>query len=347
MLIAVGNKVKFISTGDIGVVEELLEDGMMTVRLLESDIEIPAFVDDVERLSGEISQASHTVKFVPNDETVEGHRPEENQFRLFRSEGLLLAFEPIRDKEGDVKLYDLHILNTSEYDMLVYFQFSVNYKVVAKVTHSIPSSATLEVGTMVYDQLNDRPDIDVEMQLITTAGLTDKQYNTLKIKPQQFFKKLRTAPILLRQAYVYSLFDNPAAAVKDEEAEDLRTYTENIQRERKRNKQRELAYVARQDVQAYAGFIPEVDLHAEHLTPDHRKMKAGEILQLQLREFESFLSQAVQLNYSPVYVIHGLGKGKLRNEIQHRLTRNPHVAQFKNEFHSKYGFGATEVHLKR
>jgi dsDNA-specific endonuclease/ATPase MutS2 len=42
-------------------------------------------------------------------------------------------------------------------------------------------------------------------------------------------------------------------------------------------------------------------------------------------------------------VIHGLGKGKLKNEIATRLINHPEVKTFKNEYHPKYGFGATEI----
>ena len=42
-------------------------------------------------------------------------------------------------------------------------------------------------------------------------------------------------------------------------------------------------------------------------------------------------------------VIHGLGKGKLREEVMRLLREYKEVAHFKNEYHPKYGFGATEI----
>ncbi|RQH21817.1 hypothetical protein D5R40_31195 [Okeania hirsuta] len=44
-----------------------------------------------------------------------------------------------------------------------------------------------------------------------------------------------------------------------------------------------------------------------------------------------------------VFVIHGVGEGKLRNAIATRLIKYPEVVSFKNEFHPRYGFGATEI----
>ena len=51
MLYAVGTKVKFLHTGDVGTVAGLLEGNMLNVRLLDG-MEIPAFIEDLQRLDG-------------------------------------------------------------------------------------------------------------------------------------------------------------------------------------------------------------------------------------------------------------------------------------------------------
>ena len=45
-------------------------------------------------------------------------------------------------------------------------------------------------------------------------------------------------------------------------------------------------------------------------------------------------------------VIHGLGKGKLREEVHAILKQMPEIGRFKNEWSGKYGFGATEIYFK-
>jgi dsDNA-specific endonuclease/ATPase MutS2 len=44
-----------------------------------------------------------------------------------------------------------------------------------------------------------------------------------------------------------------------------------------------------------------------------------------------------------IFVIHGVGEGKLRDVISTQLMQMTEVKSFKNEFHPRYGFGATEV----
>ena len=47
MILAVGTKVKFKNSGDIGKVTALLEDGMVQVYIPADDMEIPAFEEDL------------------------------------------------------------------------------------------------------------------------------------------------------------------------------------------------------------------------------------------------------------------------------------------------------------
>ena len=97
------------------------------------------------------------------------------------------------------------------------------------------------------------------------------------------------------------------------------------------------------NVNEYATFVREIDLHIELLHDDAHKLTNTEMINLQLRHFETYLSKAVRLNITKVYIIHGVGKGKLKEMIHARLKRHPDVNFYKNEYHEKYGWGATEV----
>jgi dsDNA-specific endonuclease/ATPase MutS2 len=44
-------------------------------------------------------------------------------------------------------------------------------------------------------------------------------------------------------------------------------------------------------------------------------------------------------------VIHGLGSGKLRDEIHELLRHKKEVKTFVNQYHASYGYGATEIYL--
>lgn len=114
----------------------------------------------------------------------------------------------------------------------------------------------------------------------------------------------------------------------------------------KRSSKQNLSYInSIPDINDKAGFKTEIDLHAEKLFPNPSKMSQSEIYLGQIQAFESFLKDAIRLGIPKVYIIHGLGKGKLRNAILQRATEHPDIIRAENAHHPRFGFGATEIVL--
>jgi dsDNA-specific endonuclease/ATPase MutS2 len=86
-----------------------------------------------------------------------------------------------------------------------------------------------------------------------------------------------------------------------------------------------------------------LDLHIEKLSPDHENLSSFEKLSLQLQTFEKYLDLAVAHHLPSMIVIHGLGTGKLRDEIHEILRMRRDVKSFVNRYHPAYGYGATEI----
>lgn len=89
----------------------------------------------------------------------------------------------------------------------------------------------------------------------------------------------------------------------------------------------------------------EVDLHIENLVPSHRGMSNAEIIQIQLSHFTKALDNAIRNNYYRIVFIHGIGKGRLKEEI-HRILRSYSGITFRAAPYELYGWGATEVIIK-
>jgi dsDNA-specific endonuclease/ATPase MutS2 len=89
-----------------------------------------------------------------------------------------------------------------------------------------------------------------------------------------------------------------------------------------------------------------VDLHIEKLVEQHYKMSNFEILTLQLKTFEKFYQLALANHLPQFIIIHGVGTGKLRNEIHELLRLKKEVKSYVNQYHHAYGFGATEIYFK-
>lgn len=347
MLFAIGSRVKLIHTGDEGVITKLLEDNMVNVLLDDGD-EIPAFAEDVINIEDEKRRLSNKsvikAKSVPVKQVKVPKEPEpprvQQQYAILTSMGIQLGFEPKMRLDGTTAKYVVHLINDTAHDVLYTFQLSLNNKIGSVKNGKLGHLSAVEIDELPFDQLNDSPIVEFECWQITTAGTGTRLQKTLRIKPKQFFKKVKTAPIINVAVHHYILFEKLDVVKKTEE--DLKSYTARKAGPMNRRKSNGEKY-SRHDVSAFANFNQELDLHIEKLTTKSNGMSNSEKFNLQVKAFEAYLNQAIHLGMERVFIIHGLGKGKLKNKIASILMQHPDVATFKNEHHPKYGWGATEV----
>lgn len=90
----------------------------------------------------------------------------------------------------------------------------------------------------------------------------------------------------------------------------------------------------------------EVDLHAQHLLDSFKGMSNHEILQVQLKHFQKHLEEAISNKYYKIVFIHGVGNGRLKQEITRILKDYKGDVSFTDGNYKKYGFGATEVTIR-
>ncbi|MDX5429294.1 MAG: Smr/MutS family protein [Bacteroidota bacterium] len=91
--------------------------------------------------------------------------------------------------------------------------------------------------------------------------------------------------------------------------------------------------------------VMEVDLHYGHLSGrSDRLATAHEKLTLQLDHARSMMERARKKKYTHVVFIHGVGKGKLRDEL-HKWLNAQSRCEFYDASFRDYGRGATEVRI--
>ncbi len=344
MLYAIGTKVRLRYTGERGTITGILDEGMLQVRLdKDPDFEIPAFEEDLLRDEA-AEPVSAGAKFIQGKQEKKPEAPParrlQSQYKILKPKGLQLLFEPMPGRDGTVSRYKVWLLNDTPYEFLMEFDLFTHARDVLTVDDKIPASTVLELGDFLSDDLNEAPEAFIRVKRITTAGLDEPLEHTLKIKPKQFFNSLLTAPILNVLAYQFVLIEKFEREEKEEES-DLKAYAKQQVRKpaRDTNSKPYKAF----DPEALANFNPEIDLHIENLLNGHARLDKGEILRIQLQHCQRFIEKAVRLGAPRVFLIHGVGEGKLRDAIKEQLKSNPDVVKFKNEFHHKYGYGATEV----
>ncbi len=349
-LYAIGTRIRLLHTGDEGIISELLPDEMATI-LLEDGDKIPVFLDDIESIEEEKRALSN--KNPIKAKVVKGKIPQNpqapiwpdphQQYAILKSLGIQLCFEPHLRADGIPDYYTIFLVNDTKSDMLFTCQVSKRNLRGHKSHGKLDQMTAQEVGKLSYDDLNEGSVVNLEGWQVTTAGNGTKMEKEIKLKPKQFFNKSKTAPILNRIVHHYIVFPNFNITKKKTPEEDLQSYTR-----RQQDLQEDwqpLQQFYQSEVHDFANFPNDIDLHIEHLTHQIKGLSNSEIVAIQIDAFDKYLARAIELGISPVFIIHGLGKGKLRKVIAQKLNGNPAVISFKNEYHHKYGWGATEIRL--
>ena len=89
-----------------------------------------------------------------------------------------------------------------------------------------------------------------------------------------------------------------------------------------------------------------IDLHLDQTQVGKGKIPPQDALFHQLEQFEAALDRAIAAGKMEFRVVHGHGKGKLKQEIYKLLDKHPQVRSYENTYHSKYGHGSTLIILK-
>ena len=224
-----------------------------------------------------------------------------------------------------------------------------------------------EWPALVFQLLPSRPNADTAYELLTKRQA---------FKAATFYGSRRPAPVIEKEAYLFALDEQQAAALTPERllAADAPTSITPVTAAPKAapanapkpapeapaptvlNAEALRAQLSGDAPRPAAPAAPakplvapphEVDLHFEALRPDApADLSNTAIMREQLDAFEDALSRALATNMHEIVFIHGTGNGTLRKEIHRQLSRNKDIKFFEDAQKAKFGFGATLVRLK-
>lgn len=344
MLLAKGTRVRFRRNKEEGIVTALLDNGMVNVYLEETDMEIPVYPSELEHVE---TNNPPGVRTVPGKQKKKSPKAPpvdiETQYTILKSWGIQLAFDPIQDEEGLTDHFQIYLINDTTAEVLFSLNLYVDGRPISEKHDRLPPMRFLPVERLDYDRLNEGVEFELQCWKILENGSGPRLHKRQRIKPKQFFNKKKTAPLLNRPVYWYRVFESLEPKHKPGTSEDLHVYTKkNLQPGHKLPKDR---FYNLHDVQEFANFSTEIDLHIDRLVSNTKKLTPQDIVTTQMRHFEHYMEQAIRLGVERVFLIHGVGTGALKERIHQALQEMPEVRDFKNEFHPKYAFGATEVIL--
>jgi hypothetical protein len=187
-----------------------------------------------------------------------------------------------------------------------------------------------------FEDLTDGPRIEMEFSLDNEDKKKAPYYETsLKLKGKQVFKRIEALQLKNEASFSYELFNTYPDKVEEEKADLSRLGNAGFR-----------VFDASKTRENLAPARTVVDLHIEKLTDNWNHLSNFDILSAQLNAFEKYYELAVAHRQPELIVIHGVGEGRLRDEIHERLRLKDEVKSFVNQFHHSYGYGATEIYFK-
>ncbi|GEP88916.1 Smr domain-containing protein [Chitinophaga terrae (ex Kim and Jung 2007)] len=344
----IGDKILLLSSKEEGTVVDFVNDNMVMIEI--KGTAFPVYLDQIDFPYFHRFTQQKLVKdkprLIPGDEIKVDRRKYET---LKVDKGVFLSVLPVYEMDGYdevVKLMKFHLFNDSPYAMRFYFQIWLNNQLDLEIKNEIHPYNHFYLADLLFPSLNDNPRLEFTFFLKDPQpGLATSVKKTWKIKPKQMFVQLEELRTKSEATLTYPLFDK----FPPKEPEPVAPPEQNSGKKKAPvttiGSGNFASLLSKIQLQPETTLTPqhEVDLHIEALEKNWKGMSNIAILAVQLNAFQRYLDLAISHHQHNMVVIHGVGKGKLKEEIHNILRQTPEVASFVNQYHAKYGYGATEI----
>lgn len=330
-----GDKIIVLLTNEEGKVVEVMNEKMVMIEV--KGVRFPAYMDQIDFPYFKMFSEK---KIVEKKKIFIDHvKPEKGRVKMKVGEGVLLAFMPVFDKDifddDVVEKLKIYLINQTETAFSFHYKIFFNGENDFELKNTIEPLSDFYLHNVEFEDLSDNPRFDVEFSLANPDKKKAPYFETsLKLKAKQLFKKIEEIQVRNEPTFSYPLFKEYPDKVEEEKVDLSRLGNAGF-RIYEAHKVRENLPPARS----------VVDLHIEKLTDSWKHLSNFEILSIQLKEFERFYDLAVAHFQPSLTIIHGVGTGKLRDEIHEILRTKKEVKSFVNQYTAAYGYGATEMYF--
>jgi hypothetical protein len=331
----VGDTVLLLHSQEEGEVVEILNNEMMLVDV--NGVRFPVYLDQVD--FPYFKRFTEKKIVVPKKEKVyvDNLKKEEVTNKYHVHSGVWLSLLPVFDKDvfddDVVEKFKIYLLNqTGE---AYNFSYGVNFKGSPDfhLNNTVLPFNEFYLHDIPFEEMNDAPKFEFDFSLQKKNKIKPDHYEVaVKIKAKQLFQKIEEMRLKNEPTFSFNLFEN----FPDKIDEIIPDYHNSGGRLYNISQAKEKLEPARS----------VVDLHIEKLMDNWKGLSNFEILTIQLNNFEKYYQLAVAHRQPNLIVIHGVGTGKLRNEIHEILKTKKEVRTFANQYNENFGFGATEIYFQ-
>lgn len=336
MKFQIGDKVLVLHSNEEGEVVDIINNKMVMVDV--RGVKFPAYID---QLDFPYFKRFTEKKLFPEKKKpkpyIDDLKKEKGAPAQHVADGTWLLFLPEFDMDefGDevVTNMKLHLVNHTPQGYNFTYKLNFFGKPSFELTNQIYAFKDFYLHDVPFSDLNDSPVFSFEFTLISPDKTKASHYEaSIKIKPKQLFNKIEEVKRKGEATFSYQLFTEYPNRADDEPVEVSPAIAAGYK-----------LYEASQARQHLEPAKHELDLHIEKLPGGNSSMSALEKLTIQLQTFEKYLDLAIAHHLPSMIVIHGIGTGRLRDEIHEILRYKRNVKTFVNQYDPRYGYGATEV----
>lgn len=337
MKFQVGDKVLVLHSNEEGEIIDIINEKMVMVDV--RGVKFPAYIDQLDFPYFKRFSEKKLFPKKKEKQFIEDIKKEKQPSRQV-ADGVWLSFLPVIDTDefGDdvVEELKIHLINRTEkaYNFIYRLQFFG--KTEFELKNEVNSFGDFYLHDIPFQDISDSPVFSVEFSLLKPdKNKADYYEASLKLKPKQLFDKIEQIKKKGEATFSHKLFE---------------TYPDKQQ-----NEPLDIGILATKGMKVYNAkearkHLPPprtvVDLHIEKLTDDWKHMSNAEILDIQLKEFEKWYELALAHHQPHLIAIHGVGSGRLRDEIHDILRLKKEVKSFVNQYHPSFGYGATEIYFQ-
>ena len=330
-----GDKIIVMLTNEEGKVVEIMNEKMVMIEV--KGVRFPAYMDQIDFPYFNMFSQKKVVE--KKKVYIDNLPKEKGNIKVATDNGVSIFFIPVFDKDvfddDVVEKLKIYLINQTATSFAFDYNLFFNGESSFQLKNTIEPQHDFYLHDINFEDLSDNPRFDVEFSLSTPDKKKAPYFETsLKLKAMQIFKKIEEIKLKNEPSFSYPLFDTYPDKI-DEEKVDLGKLGNAGFR----------LYDVSRVKENLAPARTVVDLHIEKLTDSWKHLSNFEILTIQLKAFEKFYDLAVSHHQPSLTAIHGVGVGKLRDEIHDILKLKKEVTSFVNQYHPSYGYGATEIYF--
>jgi hypothetical protein len=331
----VGDKIIVLHSDEEGKVIELINDKMVMIEV--RGVKFPAYMDQID--FPYFKMFTQKKIFEKKKIHIDHVKKEKPAIRKKIADGVFLNFIPIFDKDifddDVVEKVKVFLINYNEEDYQFKYDLVFDGESHFELKSEVRGLTDFYLHDIEFEDLSAGPSFEFEFSLSKENKKKAPFFESMvKLRGKQLFKKLEELQTKNEPSFSMEVFVHYPDKVAEEKM-DLSKLGNAGFRIYEVSKAKEYLQPARS----------VIDLHIEKLTDNPEHLSNYEMLNLQLNTFEKYFELSVLNKANTLIVIHGIGEGKLRTEIHERLKQKSNVKSFVNQYHSLYGYGATEIYF--